>query len=315
VTLVWVALGSLLFLSLVADVFITVFHPHGHGGFWTRRQNRLLWRAARRFGVRVDGTTREWLLALAAPTMVVATLIGWLLALVLAFSLVHYPFLDRMLVDPGELRTPWVEAFYYSGNAISTLGLGDVVADAPGLRFLAPVQAFLGFALISAAISYVLATYRELLRMQTLAARIAGYFAVNDVLAPEFAGGGRFQAMAQWGEAVSGELLHLLQAHSQYPILHYFRAGDPSHALAVQLRHLMKVRAAVRDPSEQPVGDLGAHPSWRALDHSLERYLQEVSGYFLPPGSDTPPPDRTDDPVADAHRRLLGYMLYDRHVP
>ena len=38
------AIAGLLVLAFVGmDVFITVFHPEGHGGPLTRRQNRLVW--------------------------------------------------------------------------------------------------------------------------------------------------------------------------------------------------------------------------------------------------------------------------------
>lgn len=71
---------------LVLDVFLTVFHAQGHGGPLTRGQNRTIWMVFRKVGLRADRVMRAGLLALAAPAMVVATFIAWVVLLVVGFA-------------------------------------------------------------------------------------------------------------------------------------------------------------------------------------------------------------------------------------
>lgn len=170
--LVGVALLALLF----ADVFLTVFHAQGHGGPLNRSQNRAMWTLFSAVGVRADGAPRAKLLAFAAPVMAIAALASWVVLLVFAFALIYFPSVQTFLVSPGQIRTPWVEALYFSGYTAATLGLGDMVPESEGLRLLAVLESFSGFAILSASVTYLLAVYRELVTMQSLASNVAGYF-------------------------------------------------------------------------------------------------------------------------------------------
>ena len=91
-------IGAALLLLLAADVFFTVFSPHGRGGPVNRRQNRALWALFRASGRRRDGSARDRWLPLAAPFMVVSTLAFWVLWLVIGFALVYYPWIESFLV-------------------------------------------------------------------------------------------------------------------------------------------------------------------------------------------------------------------------
>lgn len=290
-------------------MFITVFHPQGRGGPLNQLQNRTVWALFRATGRRGSGTAREGWLALAGPLTSVLTLVIWVVLLVIGFALIHYPWIRDFLVSPGTLRVPWAETLYYSGYTAATLGFGDIVPNHGVLRLLAPLEAFLGFALLSTSVTYLSSVYRELIRMQTLAANIAGYFRVND---PRLLGReepARYEALVRWGEHVSSELLYVLRAHQQYPILHYFYAAQRQQALPVQLGHLLALRQAVRDDELQaPAATLADNPSFRALRGSVEDYLQEVDSHFVPKSfrSGTHDADKTER----AHRALLEYMCY-----
>lgn len=316
-------IGALTLLLLAWDVFTTVFSAEGRGGPFNRRQNRAMWRISRALAHRRDGTIRDRWLALAGPWMVLMTLGVWVLWLILGFALVYYPWMQSFLVSPGTLRTPALEALYYSGYTAATLGLGDLVADAPALRLLAPVEAFGGFLLLSASVTYFLAVYREVIRKQALAFTIAGYFGANEELvsgavAPDAGGdgwtgaGNAPEALARWGESVSSGLAHVLLAHHQYPVLHFFRSPRCSRSLAVQLGHLIQLSRRVADGADDLPGlhALARHPSYRALQGMVERYLHEVERLFTPGDrGSAEPDDGSGDALERAHRRLLEHML------
>lgn len=262
---------------------------------------------------RIGGPVRRdrWL-ALGGPAMVVATLCVWVFLLVLGFALIHYPWIESFLVSPGSLRTPWVEALYYSGYTAATLGFGDVVADSSVLRILAPVEALFGFALLSVSVTYVLSVYRELIKKQALAARIDSYFGGEEREdSPDSGLPDGYEPLARWCESIAVELGKVLLAHYQYPILHYFRSGRPWQSLPLQLQHLLDLRGEVRSADEtQPLADLARHPSYAGLQDSLEKYVHEVDELFSPAGMERPEAAESGDPLERAHRRLLRYLDY-----
>lgn len=299
-------LGGVAILFLVlADVFLTVFHPQGRGGPLTHWQNRSVWAFFRGVG----RGSPKWL-SLAAPIMAVLAVFVWVVLLVGAFALIQYPWINSFLVSPGSLRVHWVEALYYSGYTAATLGFGDLVPDHELLRLLAPVEAFLGFAILSASITYLLAVFRELVSMHTLATNIAGYFSAGTDQTLDIADRDQTLGFARWADGVNTSLLHALQAHFQYPILHYFRPTDEERALPPQLDRLLELRRRVHAPEGAAGAALASNLSVRSLAGSVERYLKTVEEYFIPP--DFAVNERTEamDDTERAHHRLMRYMCY-----
>lgn len=298
-------LGIAILLLLFADVFLTVFHPQGRGGPLTHAQNRGVWASFRRIGRR----SPLWL-SFAAPAMAVLTILVWVTLLVGAFALIVYPWIGSFLVSPGSLRVHWVEALYYSGYTAATLGFGDVVPDHELLRLLAPVEAFLGFAILSASITYLLAVFRELVSMHTLAANIAGYFDAGTDATLQTASHEQTQGFARWADGVNTSLLHALQAHFQYPILHYFRPTNEERALPPQMDHLLELRRRVQAPDGSAATTLQDDLSVRSLVGSVERYLKTVEEYFIPKTfAVNERTERMEEPER-AHDRLMRYMCY-----
>lgn len=242
--------------------------------------------------------------------MAVLTILVWIMLLVGAFALIVYPWMSSFLVSPGTLRVHWVEAFYYSGYTAATLGFGDLVPDHPVLRLLAPLEAFLGFAILSASITYLLAVFREIISMHTLAANISGYFDAGPEEAVALITAGQKEAFARWAEGVNRSLLGVLQAHFQYPILHYFRPTDGDRALPPQLRHLLSLRTSIRTGDHSDWDEFQDHVSIRSLVGSVERYLSTVEEYFIPKDLSGEKPVEFLDDTDRAHHRLMQYMCY-----
>ena len=289
-----VALGLLVLLLLALDVFITVFTPEGHGGPLTRLQARTVWSAWKRMAPRPQQKADLWL-SLGGPVLAVLAPATWALLLIVGFGLLFHPWIGEFLVSPGALRTRWLETLYYSGFSASTLGVGDVVADPPVLRLLTVVEALCGFALLSASLSYILAIYRENGRKQTLASELALRY---ELRAPSDTGPG--QGRDQWLEYVARELLHITNAHAQYPILHFFRPRDPSGSLALQLSPLMPPASSERDAESPPLRGEAL------VAGAVDRYLAAAARRFIPDHIEAP-----DDERDSRHVRLLRYLGYD----
>jgi hypothetical protein len=65
-----------------------------------------------------------------------------------------------------------LDALYLSTVAMSTLGFGDIVPVDGWLRLVVPVQALVGFLLLTAAVSWVLQVYPAPARRRVLAVRL-----------------------------------------------------------------------------------------------------------------------------------------------
>lgn len=297
--LIFPVLGTAVLLFLATDAFITVFHPGGHGGPLTRRQNGAvwwLWKKAAPSGDRRDG----WL-SFGGPSLAVLTPAVWALLLVIGFALIYYPWMERFLVSPGTLRAHWAEALYFSGFAAATLGTGDIVPDPVPLRLLSILQALAGFGLLSAGLSYIVSIYREVGRKTTLAADLALHYRAGQ---PGNHPARLADERERWLEEVAGELVHLIQTHAQYPILHYFRSKDRSNSLALQLGPLVMLsledRTAGHGAGDRP------SPGSALVAEAVERYLTAADERFVRHQS-----AGTRDPGLEAcYHRLLDYLAY-----
>ncbi|MBC7289819.1 MAG: two pore domain potassium channel family protein [Actinotalea sp.] len=103
------------------------------------------------------------------PHLVILT---WGTLLVLGWALVYLPRLPEGFsygdLDPTG-RAGFIDAVYLSTVVLATLGFGDIVPTDPWLRLLTPVQALLGFALLTASVSWVLQVQPALGRRRALA--------------------------------------------------------------------------------------------------------------------------------------------------
>lgn len=306
----WMALGIGLILLLSIDVFLSVFQAQGRPGPVTRNQNRVIWQIFRSIGRSGSGHVRSGVLSLAAPTMVVMTILSWVMILTLGYALIYFQWIEGFIVSPGSVRTPWIESLYFSGYTAATLGYGDVVPDLEALRLLAPLQAFSGFALVSVTITYLLATYRELVTMRTAASKIASYFKASGIHSPVYLDVGGYEQMTRWSEETADMLMHIVQAHFQYPILHYFRPARQDWSLPVQLGNLLDLREHGKQAEDaEAAAVIRAHPSFLTLFDTVDEYLSDVGHYFVPQAREGAERGEDEDP-RKTHEKLLKYMLY-----
>jgi hypothetical protein len=193
---------------------------------------------------------------------------------------VLWPFLpEGFLFSTGlvpEDNAGFRDAIYLSMVTLATLGYGDITPQDTWLRIVAPLEAMLGFALITAAISWILSVNPILSRRRRLARQVA-----------------LLHENSHWATMVEAEdsessltpvLLSLTEqviaAQSDYehaPITYYFRQTDRSAAMDVALPRLAMMAdaasrhaaSAVRMQAEMlrsAVHDLTAHIGADYLD-------------------------------------------------
>ncbi|MFE3439005.1 potassium channel family protein, partial [Streptomyces sindenensis] len=163
------AAGAGLILVALRDVFHTLWHPVGRGSLSALVMSGV-WRCRRRSG----GQGR--LAVAAGPAALVVVIAVWTSLVVAGGALVYAPHMpEDFSFAPGlapSRREPLLDGLYLSLVTVATLGFGDIVPAEGWLRIAAPLQGLLGFALLTAAVSWVGQVYPALTRRRALALRL-----------------------------------------------------------------------------------------------------------------------------------------------
>lgn len=259
--------GAVVVLVALWDVFHTLWHPKGFGRLARCIFGLAWWTTAR---VLPRHTRR-----LAGPIAIVGTVGLWTVMLVVGWALVYLPHVPHGFAFSSSLQpersSDLVIALYLSFVTLTTLGFGDVTPTDPVLRMLVPVEALLGFVLLTAAISWVLQVYPALGRRRTVAHHLM------------LTGSRRSLGLVESGSAsfagrtLEGATDGIVQVETdllQYSESYYFLEEDRRRSLAVALPHALElVDAGRRSPA--PEVRLAADVLADAVD-SLARLLDEA---------------------------------------
>jgi hypothetical protein len=237
-TLLATLAGAALVLLALRDIFHELFHPGG-GGDLSSLLMRTVWRVFRFAAARFPSA-----LEVAGPAALLAVIGGWTLLLVAGWALVYLPHLPAgFAFSPGLDRSEqggFLDALYLSLVTLTTLGLGDITPKGGWLRALVPLEALVGFGLLTASISWVLSLYPAISRRRTLAHEInliadaEGAAGVGVVRAGEDSAARALGGLASRLVTVRGDL-------TQFPVSYYFHSGDERSALPPALPRLARL--------------------------------------------------------------------------
>lgn len=235
-------LGGLIVLVVLRDIFHTLLHPSGHG-WLSRAVMRGVWWVARPSG--------QLAMGLAGPLTMVTVVATWGGLLVWGWALIYLPHLPGAFsYAPGldtAVRSQLADALYLSLVVGATLGFGDIVPQAGWLRLLTPLQAFIGFALFTASVTWILQIYPALGRRRALAVRLRLLTDQQDAA----------QALpVPVLHAVAAELVAVRVDLEQYTETYYFHDGPPTSLARVLAAtvSLAEANAAADDADRQTAG-------------------------------------------------------------
>ncbi len=267
--------GAVLVVAALRDIFHTLWHPAGFGTL-SRRVFRLVWRLSKlRYG-RVRSTD------LAGPLGLLATLGTWALLLIIGFALVYLPrmpddFYFGSSLEPGK-SPDLVASLYLSIVAVATLGLGDIMPATTLLRIVLPLEALVGFVLLSAGISWVLQVYPALTRRRALARRLTTMARCG---VAEVVERGDPSVAVQHLEGVRAELATVEMDLLQYAESYYFREVGADTSMAAALSCVVDLVAAGERSSAPEVRNAATMLSagtGELLALLRREYLGEVGG-------------------------------------
>ena len=268
----WVitCVGVFVVLATLRDIFHTLWHPSGRSGLG-RKVMAAVWRAGRprRGHHRVS--------VLAGPLSMVVVVLAWVMLVVIGWTLVYWPHLaDGFHFSEGlqeTSRSGFTDALYLSMVTVATLGFGDIVPTEQWLRIAVPLQALLGFVLLTAAVTWVLQIHPALTRRRALAIRLSLLRRADAVrvLKEE-----DVPMAANLLEDLAGELVQARVDLTQYAETYYFRDGEESASLAATIRTALHLAHAAE---QSPRADMRF--AGKLLDGALGDFARLLDEEFL----------------------------------
>lgn len=280
-TFIYTTAGFVLLALIVFDIYATVLNSSARYGPVGESLNRSVWRVARSIAFRLTRANRHRLLNMIGPLLLPLLIVVYLVLSVLAFALLYYPHVPSGFTFAVERPEPgWIDAVYFSGVTLTTVGYGDVVPRLAPLRFLALFESASGLVVISLAITYMLTVYTALERKRSVALSLyhqAGDGAdVAGLIAHHFVEG-RFYGLRDALRTVTRDLQGLLESHIDHPVIHYFHPVEvyksTPRVLFLLLETCTVIRAALDREQNQ---DLRNYPEVRTLEAGVRHVLTQL---------------------------------------
>jgi hypothetical protein len=189
---------------------------------------------------------REAVLGYFGPLSLIFLLALWAAGLILGFALVQYGTGAHLL--QSNARLDFGLLLYHSGETFFTLGYGDIVPNSGWSRFLAVLEAGMGFAFLGIVIGYLPTIYsafsRREIEISLLDARAGSPPTAAELLrrycqCPPYDGLDRiFHAWERWSAEV-------LESHLSYPVLSFFRSQHNNQSWLAALTTILDATALV----------------------------------------------------------------------
>lgn len=287
------ALGVLVVFLALRDIFHTLWRPSGRGTLSTAAM-RAVWALGRRR--RARGARG----VLTGPVALLAVIVLWITMLVAGGALVYAPHVPESFIFQSGLdvseRSDVLDAVYVSMVYLATLGLGDVVPNSGWLRFVVPLQSLLGFALLTASVTWVLQVYPALTRRRAFAVRLA---VLRSARPEDLLHDPESSLAAPLLESLATALAQSRVDLTQYDETFYFRDGHEEAALPSTIRVAAELAAAGRTA---PRGDV--QTAAVLLGAALDDFARVLDEQFLHVGGPT-------DEVLAAYAREHHYADQD----
>jgi hypothetical protein len=299
------ALGSLVLIAVLHDLFQSVVLPRPSIGRWRLSQLTLrpLWGAWRWLGARRRrNESRENWLATFGPVAVIALLGMWVLGLILGYGLLIDGVRDQIQPTPADLWT----SVYISAATLFPLSYGDIVPVGGGVRAITVAETATGLALIALVISLLFSLYRSfqdreelVVTLDALAGappsgvqllEVAARYHMPDTVSATF------DEWRRWSAAV-------LESHLAYPILIYFRSSHDNEAWLNSFGAVMDAATLVISSIDAEALQGSAHLLIKVGNHLVE----DLGWYFRLEKSPSAVVERHEFDEARGRLKSAGY--------
>ena len=219
------------------------------------------------------------LFPLAGPVALLVVVGTWATLLALGWALIFWTQMSTGMSyangSPASGTGGFLDSLYLSLVTLGTIRYGDITPARGWLKIVTPLEALLGFGLLTASLSWLLSIYHALLRRRSLAYEI--------VLLRDAENETRIRADRVDGEAAEclyAELTSRLVAVERdlvvFPISYYFAESDKRFALPTALPFLLELAERGISGSLAPSARLRA----AMLRQAIDDFAHTTAGLF-----------------------------------
>ena len=238
------ALASLaLLLFILWDSFEVMIFPRRVTRAFrpTRVYYRTLWKLWRFVACRVKRPRyRETFLSVFGPLSLLGLFATWIFILIFAFAALHWS-LGTPMKAPDD-RTDFFMYWYLSGTTFFTLGFGDITPLESLGRFLAVLEAGLGFGFIAVIIGYLPTLFQAFSRRETtislLDARAGSPPSATQLLL-RAAQAHQLENVGPFLEEWERWAAELLESNLSFPVLTYYRSQHDNQSWLAALTAIL----------------------------------------------------------------------------
>ena len=277
-------IGIGLIIIAAIDIFITVLYPRTGNSIVSLPLGRGIWQVFRWLARWLKS---DRLMAYCGSVVLVVVAIFWIALFIIGFALVVWSMLgEEIVASQGKTPTDFGTAIYYSGFNFTTLGIGDLVPQSTICRLLTILQAGLGFATFTVTLTYLLSVLNALTQRNLFALSLHHRTGTKGNAAELLLGwgtGGEFDNAKQDITNMARNLLHLLESHHSYPILHYFRFHEAQYSLARMTLITMDTATLIKTAlHQQQYRTLISSTAVTELQSGGLYMLKQLANSFLP---------------------------------
>src|SRR5690348_14670676 len=262
---------------------------------------RLTWAPVAQLASHIKSQARrETVLGYFGPLSMIALLGIWACGLILGFALIQIG-AGEHLSSTVPLTFPAM--LYHSGETFFTLGYGDITPASTLSRFLAVVEAGMGFAFLGVVIGYLPTIYtafsRREIEISLLDARAGSPPSAAELLSRSVSSIDQgtldhlFESWERWAAEV-------LESHLSYPVLSFYRSQHSNQSWLGALTVILDAASLVVVGIDN-INPEQARRTFKMARHALVDLAQVVNADYDPSA-----PDRlTSADLADIRTQLL----------
>ena len=286
-------IGIIIIAAVLLDAFETIVLPRRvtrqfRLTAWFYRHTWIPWlRVARKIE---NAGRREAFLGYFGPLSLILLLVFWAIGLIFGFALLQYGTGQHVSIANQPLTFRLL--IYHSGETFFTLGYGDITPTTTVARFLAVLEAGMGFAFLGVVIGYLPVVYSAFsdleLEVSMLDSRAGSPPAAMEMLnrlgccPDQTVLDEIFRDWEKWSAK-------LLASHLSYPVLSFFRSQHSNQSWLGALTTMLDVTSLVI------AGVDGIRPEQAKLTFAMARHAavdlaQVVNARFNPDDLDRLPP-------------------------
>lgn len=300
------AIGVLLLLLILLDIFLTVLYARIGTGIFSNALTRMGWQFFL-FLSKPFHKKRAHILSFCGPVIVVFLVGIWALGLTCGTALIIHPKLGTAVrASTGATPTDFITALYTGGSSISVVGSSDLAPQTSGFRLFYLMNSVIGMSVVSLTLTYLMQIYTALQQRNALGLKIHLMTSGTDDAAVLIAGlgpQGQFNSGYSNLANLSAEMTQVKELHHFYPVLFYFRFCEPYYSVSMSILMALDtvtlLKTGLRD---EQYGWLKSSASVSQLWHAALLLVKTLEDTFLPGGSpDEPQPP--DSPTQERWRR------------